>query len=302
MCPIGADHSRGRGPCRARPEVSVLPDPVAPLQSEHGPAPGPRSLRGRSVWPIARALFLLTPLGLAGCGGAEPGAPLRVAAASDLQAVLPVLAARFRAEAGVEVVATFGSSGNLARQIRQGAPFDLFLSANRQYIEDLAAEGVIRPDSVDPYAVGVLALAVHEAVSAPIATLDDLRRPEVRRVALANPEFAPYGVAARQALERSGLWDDLGPKLVLADSVRHALQFVQSGNAEVGLVALSNARDAPRVRATPIDESRHEPITQVLGVVAGAAREADARAFARFLLGPDGQAILARDGFRPVEP
>ncbi len=106
---------------------------------------------------------------------------MRVAAASDLQSVLPALAERFRKDHGVEVVTTIGSSGNLARQVRQGAPFDLFLSANRRYVEDLADEGVIAPETVAPYAVGVLVLAVNRASGGAIEGLEDLSGPGSRR-------------------------------------------------------------------------------------------------------------------------
>lgn len=281
----------------------------------HRPVPQLAGPLGRSLMglvPLRHAALMMLAalvLVLGGCGGGAdpasgvPGAsPLRVAAASDLQAVLPILAERFGRENGVAVVATFGSSGNLARQVRQGAPFDLFLSANRRYVEELAADGRVERVTVAPYATGVLVLAVHGGAEAPVEGLADLARPEVRAIAMANPDFAPYGVAARQALERAGLWDALGPKLVPADSVRHALQFVETGNAEAGLVALANAQGDPAVRIVSIDPDLYEPIEQTLGVVVGAPRVADARAFARFLLGAAGQQILQQNGFRPISP
>lgn len=226
--------------------------------------------------------------------------PLRVAAASDLQAVLPLLAEAFAKESGIEIVATTGSSGNLARQVRQGAPFDVFLSANQRYVDELAAEGIIEPESVAPYAVGVLVLAVNRDSGIPVEALADLDRAEVQRVAIANPDHAPYGVAARQALEDAGLWEALEPKLVRGDTVVQTLQFVRTGNAEAGLVALSNALGADAVRVVPIDPATHEPILQVLGVVADSARLRDARTFARFLLEPPGQRILLENGFRAI--
>jgi molybdate transport system substrate-binding protein len=240
---------------------------------------------------------------LAGCGfqtDRQPGerGPLRVAVASDLQAALPSLAKGFQQSGGIEVVFTVGSSGNLARQVRQGAPFDLFLAANRQFVADLAKDGIIRPDSVHDYGRGSLVLAVHEPSGSLIQTLNDLARPEIRRVALANPAFAPYGAAGKQALERAGLWEDVGPKVAQAETVRQAFQFVQSGNAEAGLVGLAIAR-APGVRIIAVDPELYDPIIQGGGIVAQTREPREAERFLRFLLGEAGQRILAGYGFSP---
>ncbi len=263
-----------------------------------------RTPRPATAWPLLIAGLAALA---AGCGG-RPGAgnapvasPLRIAAASDLQAVAPVLASRFQQETGVRVDFSFGSSGQLARQIEQGAPFDLFLAANRQFVADLAARGAIVPGSVRNYARGSLTLVVHRAANPPVATLADLTRPEVRKIAIANPDVAPYGIAARQALQAAGLWDALRPKLVPAESVIQSLQFVRSGNAEVGLVGRAIA-DVPEVRAIPVDPDLYEPLIQALGVTTRAARPADAGAFAVFLTGPDGQGILGDFGFRRPGP
>ena len=246
-----------------------------------------------------KALVLLA-LGLVslGCESAsrEPE-PLRIAAASDLQTALPILAARFRQDTGIRVEPTFGSSGQLAQQIEQGAPFDVFLAANRDYVERLAEKGVIESDSVEPYARGSLVMAVHEDVGKWLTALDDLKKPAIKKVSIANPEFAPYGRAAKQALESAGLWEELQPKLAQAESVRQALQFVESGNAEVGLVSKANS-ESRSVRVVPIDPDLYEPLVQAMGVVKGSAREEDARRFSEFLRGEVGQGMLRDLGFR----
>lgn len=260
----------------------------------------------RSWWTPATHLPILLALvvaALAGCSGSDSSTEpetLRVAAASDLQGVLPILAEQFERESGVRVVPTTGSSGNLAQQIRQGAPFDVFLSANRRFVEELAADGIILPETVSPYAVGVLVLATNADTGRAVETLDDLNRPEIKRVAIANPDHAPYGVAARQTLQNAGLWEPLAPKLVRGDSVLQAFQFVRTGNAEAGLVALSNALGSEGVRVISIDPELHEVIQQVLGVVAGSTLEVEARSFARFLQGAAAQGILLRNGFQPA--
>lgn len=230
-----------------------------------------------------------------------PPAPdfLDLAAASDLQDVMPALIAGFEREApGVMVRPTFGSSGQLARQIKAGAPFDLFLSANMAYVRDLAAGRFVDPATVAPYAVGSLVLAVHRDAGSSVASLADVARPDLKRVAMADPEFAPYGLAARQALTRAGLWEQVGPKVVLAGSVRQAVQYVQAGNAEVGLVGRSTAQ-ARGLRVVEIDPALYDPVVQGMGVVAESKHPADAARFARFVLGPAGRSVLKSHGFQP---
>jgi molybdate transport system substrate-binding protein len=256
---------------------------------------------------MLRCLYILVPLFLtaAGCGGggtkvdvAPPVAPLRVAAASDLQAALPVLAERFGAAHRMEVVPVFGASGMLAKQIAQGAPFDVFLSANKTFVDDLAAKGAVNAASVTPYAEGHLVLVVSRQAGVAVSGLADLTKPEVKRIAIANPETAPYGFAAKQALEKSGL-EAVGPKLVHAESIRQALQFVQTGNAEVGLVARSVA-NVPEVRQVELDRTLYDPIVQYMGVVAHAGNPGAARQLADFLLSDEGQKLLVSFGFDPV--
>ena len=237
---------------------------------------------------------------LIGCAGTpdlpESPEPIRVAAASDLQTVFPRLVEAFRERGGGEVIATFGASGQFAQQLQQGAPFDLFLSANRKYVSDLVDARVIVPQSVQDYARGTLVLVVRDEVPEAVQTLADLSDPAVKKIAIANPEVAPYGLAARQALEKSGLWDALEPKRVQAESVRQALQFVQSGNAEAGLVGKAIA-DVPGVRVLPINDSLYSPLWQAMGVVQASDNKAAAAEFGRFVASKEGRAVLRGAGF-----
>jgi molybdate transport system substrate-binding protein len=257
---------------------------------------------GLGAW-VALALLAATgcdgpaPLGREGPAAAPAAEPLNVASASDLQLVLPILAERFTRQTRIEVRSTFGASGQLAEQVRAGAPFDVFLAANQKFVQDLAAEGLVRPESVRPYAVGAVVLAVHDASGDVVRELADLARPEVKKIALANPAIAPYGAAGRQALERAGLWAAVEPKIVRAESVRQALQFVESGNAEAGLVGRAVARGAA-VRVIEVDPRLHDPIVQALGIVARTRRGEAAEAFARFVLGDEGRSVLIEHGFR----
>jgi molybdate transport system substrate-binding protein len=236
------------------------------------------------------------PLTTQAHGESTPGTPLRIAAASDLQAALPEVANRFRAMTGIESSLTFGPSGQLAEQIKPGAPFDVLLSANESFVRDLAAAGLVKPDSVRPYARGSLVLAVYHTFGEQVRSLNDLTIPEVKKIALANPATAPYGKAGKQALERAGLWEKVQPKIVFAESVRQALLYAQRGDAEAAIVGKAIA-NVPEIRVVKIDASLHDPIIQALGVVSASTRVADAEQFARFVLDQEGPSILKEFGF-----
>ncbi len=161
---------------------------------------------------------------------------------------LPKLLDRFEALTGMASTPVFLASGQLAEQIKQGAPFDVFMAANESFVRDLADRGLIRGDSVHPYARGSLVLAVYHELGDTVRSLSDLKKPEVKKIALANPATAPYGKAGRQALERAGLWQQLQPKIVQAESVRQALLYAQKGDAEAALVGRGHCngpRDPP---------------------------------------------------------
>lgn len=225
-----------------------------------------------------------------------------VAAANNLQNVLPELAAAFEDGDKRDLRLVFGASGNLVRQIREGAPFELFLSADETYVAALAADGLTQDAGVD-YARGRLVLFVPEG--APLEAdenLDDLaaalRDGRLARFAIANPEHAPYGRAAEEALRHRGLWEAIGPHLVFGENVAQATQFAASGNAEGGIVALSLVlapEVARRGRHAPIPDAWYAPIRQRMVLIAGAGPEAVA--FYGFLQTPEAAAILARHGF-----
>jgi len=253
-----------------------------------------RNMMMRTLLPAA--LFTLAVLAGSACGRrAEPGT-LSIAAASDLQFALADASRQFhQAHPRTEVRIDYGSSGNFYAQIRNGAPFDLFLSADVQYPRSLAADGLVRADAVFVYAVGRLAVWVPAA--SPLDPATALRDPSVRRVAIANPAHAPYGRAAEAALRQMGLYDSVARKLVLGENISQTLQFVQSGAADVGLVALSLAI-APTVRGqgryweVPLDAY---PKMEQGGVIL--KDSAAARDFRAWLLAPAGRRLLKQYGF-----
>ena len=231
----------------------------------------------------------------------QPGAP-HIAAAADLQFALPEIVAAFTRSGGAALKLSFGSSGNFARQIVQGAPFELFLAADDRYAAQVIAAQRAEGVGVH-YATGRLALFLPNG--SPIRAdrnLADLaaaaRDGRLKRLAIANPEHAPYGRAAREVLEQRGLWSAVHDKLALGDNAAQAAQFAASGAAQAGLIPLSLAR-APELAArgayVTLPETWHTPLRQTLVLVKGAGPTA--RAFAEFLRGPQAREILARNGF-----
>lgn len=258
---------------------------------------------GRSVRPSAVFIFfslllcLTSPLP----GGAEGEAQqktLSVAAASDLSFALREMARGFEKETGVRPVISFGSTGLLARQIEEGAPFDIFLAADLESVKALASAGLLLKDTIAVYARGRLALVVNRGSGVKAEGIGDLARPEIKRVAIANPAHAPYGKAAVEAVRNSGLWEAVKDKLVYGENIRQALQFVETGDAEAGIVALSIA-DVPDAVYFVIPDRLHRPIDQAAAVAAGAKNGKGARDFIRFLQGPEGRAILEKYRFIP---
>jgi molybdate transport system substrate-binding protein len=228
--------------------------------------------------------------------------PVTVAVAANLKPAFQEIAARFQARhPGVEVRPTYGASGTFFAQIANGAPFDLFLSADAAFPARVVEQG-LADGTAFVYAYGKLVIWVPRSSGLDLdgkglAALDD---PSVQRIAIANPEVAPYGRAARAALERAGLYERLKDRIVMGQSIAQAAQFVQSGNAQVGFVPLSLARTPPlsdEGRAWLVPASSHDRIEQA-GVVLAGAREAElARQLAAFLMGGEARDVLERLGY-----
>ncbi len=232
---------------------------------------------------------------------------VRIAAAADLNFALEEVAAAFRRERpALGVSVTYGSSGNFFAQIENGAPFDLFLSADTAYPRTLEEAGFVS-GKVFFYATGRLALCVPASSRLPIQKegLKALGAPALRTIAIANPRHAPYGRAAEEAMRGAGVLDTLRERLVLGENVSQAAQFVQSGAADAGLVALSLALSPAMARAcrcVPVPAELHSPLLQGGAILKGARDPAGAREFRDLLIGPEGRAILSRHGFEPVAP
>ncbi len=230
---------------------------------------------------------------------APPSATLRIAAAADLDPVLRGIAADFERRSGVSVTLNFGSSGLLSRQIEQGAPVDVFLSANKTFVERLDRAGLVAPGSIRTYARG--RIVVWQPATAPfaVASVRDLADARISRIAIANPEHAPYGVAAEQAVRNAGIESAVRPKFVFGENVSQALQLAVSGNAEAAIVAASLANARPG-KVLPIPPELYAPLDQALCVLKRSEQSDAARRFTEFIV-TDGRTVLQANGFDAPE-
>lgn len=249
----------------------------------------------RRLFAACAALLLALP---------RPGlaeTPPVLAAASDLTFAVQAIAARFQEETGHEVKLVFGSTGNFATQIREGAPFEMFMAADEAFVADLAAEGLTRDDGA-LYAEGRIAIVAPKGSPLADGSLKALRAAleagTLARFAIANPEHAPYGRRAQEALQHAGLWDAIQPHLVLGENVSQAAQFALSGNADGGIIALSLAL-APEVAAQGdhdlIAADWHEPLRQRMVLLKNAGPVAET--FYAYMASPPARAIMEEYGF-----
>jgi molybdate transport system substrate-binding protein len=248
----------------------------------------------RPFLTIALALGMLCVIGSTSLGAEPP--TVTVYAASDLAFAFKEIVPKFEKALGVKVTLVFGSTGNLAKQIEHGAPADVFFAANQSFVDTLVQRGALIPETRTPYAQGRLALATARSFGTKLRDLRDLVDPNVRHIAIANPEHAPYGRAAEETLRSAGVWEAVRPKLVYGENIRQALQYIQTGAAEAGLVALSVA-NVPEITWTPVDASLHRPLNQAVAVVRRSSRPELGLAFIQFVNGADGRPIMKRHGF-----
>ena len=246
---------------------------------------------------LAFLLCLLCLRPTSACAG-----ELTVAAAADLSPVLQPIARDFQRETGNTIRLSFGSSGDFFNQIQNGAPYDVFLSADRGYPESLVKLGLADSDSLRTYAVGRLALWVpnnshldlhHQGMRA-------LLDPSVRKIAMANPQHAPYGRAAVAALRFCSLYDKIAGELVLGENVGQAAQFAESGNAQVGIIALAHALAPsvrPRGRYWIVPANSYPALEQGAVILSKSKEKALAEQFLKYLAGSESQAIFRQFGF-----
>ncbi|HEU4416091.1 MAG TPA: molybdate ABC transporter substrate-binding protein [Candidatus Angelobacter sp.] len=253
---------------------------------------------------VPRLLLILSLLTVA-----APAQTLKVAAASDLSAAMDKLVPLFEKQTGVHVSLALGSSGNFFAQMQNGAPFDVFLSADKSYPEKLQQAGLAEPNTLTAYGRGRLVVWTRNNSTLRFASkdgkvlsggLEALTGAQVGKIAVANPAHAPYGRAAIAALEHYRIYDKVKAKLVLGENISQTAQFAQSGNADVGFIALSLALTTAMSGSghwLMLPEESYPPIEQAAVILRSSGNKDQAKKFLSFLTSPQGQAILHDSGF-----
>jgi molybdate transport system substrate-binding protein len=268
---------------------------------------------------IVAFLSVLMVILFAGCGGTQgtdaspeassemtsvapeassPGTKpeLTVAAASDLSKAFTEIGAAFEKVENCTVTLTFGSTGTQTEQIANGAPFDLFAAANEANINQLDEQGLVVSDTKQLYALGRIGLATLKGNDIKVEMIEDLMNPDIKVIAIANPEHAPYGLAAKQAIESAGLWDELEPKLVYGKNITDTLSYITSGNADAGFIALS-INDEATLNFSLVDSDMHKPLRQAIAVLKSTKQQELAESFIAYVLSEEGQIIMNKYGF-----
>jgi len=233
-------------------------------------------------------------------------AQITVAAAADLNPALAEMAGTYRKEKGTEVKLSFGASGNLLTQIKNGAPFDLFFSADESYPQQLVDARLADGSSLYRYAIGRVVLWVPASSTLDVEQrgFDILLDPSVKKIAIANPQHAPYGRAAEAALRHAGLYEKVADRLVLGENISQTAQFVESGNAQAGLVALSHAV-APAMQGKGkywmVPQEDYPPLKQAVVMISSTTHKKEAAAFLEYLKTRAAVELLKRYGFSVPE-
>jgi molybdate transport system substrate-binding protein len=254
-------------------------------------------------WTLLVFLVNLIALpGFSASGAPTAGSEITVAAAADLNSALSEIAASFKKQTGITVKLSFGSSGALAQQIQNGAPFDLFFSADMDYPRQLVDAGQAEASSLYRYAVGGLVLWV--PADSPLDVehkgMNVLADPAIKKIAVANPQHAPYGRAAVAAMKHVQLYDQVSDRLVMGENVSQAAQFVESGNAQVGFIALAHVT-SPAMQGKgkywQIPAEAYPPLDQGLVIISRSRRKKQAAAFVDYIKSPSASKVLSRYGF-----
>ena len=242
-----------------------------------------------------RLFLIAVVIGAAACGQKER-ADVTIAAAANLTEVFQQVGPAFERQSGIHPLFSFASTSQLTQQIENGAPFDVIAAADAEHLAGLERKGLLLAGSPTPYAIGVLALWIPPGKPR-LAHLADLISPAVRVIAVAKPEVAPYGQAAVEALHKSGIWNQVEPKIVYAENVRMAKQYGTTGNADAVFTAYSLVMQESGDVMT-VDGGLHHPIVQEVAINAKPQHLDAARKFVTFLVGSEGRALLNSFGYR----
>jgi molybdate transport system substrate-binding protein len=220
-----------------------------------------------------------------------------VAAAANLTEAFQQVGTRFEMETGIHVTLSFGATAQIAQQAENGAPFDVIAAADTEHIDALGQKGLLVPGSRAIYVQGVLALWIPATGPQQVHTLQDLTSDQVKIIALAKPELAPYGAAAVAALKKAGIWERVQSKVVYAENINMARQYGASGNADAVLTAYALVLKE-KGTVVQVDRQLYPPIDQALGVLSSSRKRAEARRFVEFILRGNGKTVLGEFGYR----
>jgi molybdate transport system substrate-binding protein len=240
---------------------------------------------------LALALAGVAAIGSVSCGK-KTRSELTIAAASSLTGAFDAVGKAFTARTGKKVVFSFGSSGNLAKQIQNGGPFDVFASADMGFVDQVVGSGDALADTRASYARGRV---IVWSPAGPISSLADLEGSAFKKISLSQPEHAPYGLAGKQALQKTGVWPRIESRIVYGANVRDTLQHAETGNSDASITALSLLIGTDK-QYFVVPEELHAPIDQGIAVISHSKHLEDARAFVAFVRSPEGQAILRTHG------
>jgi len=220
-----------------------------------------------------------------------------VAAASNLTDAFAEAGSRFTSKTGIRVVFSFGATADLARQIENGAPFDVFAAADTEHIEQLERKGLLTPGTQALYTRGRLVMWLPPGSDLKAEHIQDIEAKAFERIAIAKPDVAPYGQAAVESLQKLGIWNEIAGKVIYAQNVSQTKQYAATGNAEVAFIPLALVKPGEG-NYLEVDDELHQPIDQALGIIKDSLKQAAARQFVDFLLSDEGQELLSKKGYR----
>ncbi|MCY7332325.1 MAG: molybdate ABC transporter substrate-binding protein [Pseudanabaena sp. CAN_BIN31] len=221
---------------------------------------------------------------------------LTISAAANLNSLAPEIGKLWEQQTGHKALFNLGATTKLAQQIEQGAAVDLFAAANKKAIEDLDQKGLIISETKRVYAIGAIGTWQRQDSPIKIKTLQDLLNPKIKRIAIANPATAPYGIAAREALQSAGIWEQLQPQIILGENITQAQQYVETGNVDVAIVALANTINKSG-KWTAIDSKLHKPLEQMLAIPKNVPHPKEAKQFADLIASQKVRALIQKYGY-----
>lgn len=232
-----------------------------------------------------------------GASRTEGASEINVAAASNLTDAFNELGKEFTARTGIRVVNSFGATADLAKQIEQGAPFDVFAAADVEHVEALNSKALILSGTSAIYARGRLVLWIPPNSRASINRIEDIKQSGVERIAVAKPDVAPYGRATVEALKQLNIWQEVEPRVIYGQNVSQVKQYAATGNADVAFIPLALVKQGEG-EIIEVEANLHQPIDQMIGIVRSTSKEEAARRFVAYVLSAEGQALLERYGYR----